>query len=197
MGKPSLPVNSGSSSRSGTALRGDIRRCRIDWWGYVPRAPGRKACRQPIHNPFTSLFTSPFTTLTTFLGRRRLEFVTRESQFKASASAPFRVARRIANRLQTDCKRVAYTCRRPASSDALVFALSAMMSAALILALPCAVFFTEGLPALAFLVSRHVCFRSVARRGVPPHAPSHGMNRPTVMHEASFFSAQRNRRLRG
>jgi hypothetical protein len=146
-----------------------------------------QACRQPIHNPFTSLFTRPFTTLTTFLGRRRLESVTRESQFKASESAPFRVARRLANRLQTGCKRVAYTCRRPASSDAPELAFSAMIQA-----LPCAAFFTEGLPALAFLVSSHISFRSMARRGTAApcsiswHEPTHTHARSLIL----FFPCQ-------
>ena len=196
MGKPSLPVDSGSSAKSGTALRGDIGRCCRDW-GHVPRAQGRNACRQPIHNPFTSLFTRTFTTLTTFLGRRRLEFVTREGQFKASASAPFRVARRLANRSQTGCKRVAYTCRRPASSDALEFALSAMMSAAVIQVLPCAAFFTEGLRAFAFLVSRHASFRSMACRGTaapcyiswhePTHSHARSLNFYRVIHQVKGF----------
>ena len=155
-----------------------------------------QACRQPIHNPFTSLFTRPFTTLTTFLGRRRLESVTRESQFKASAPAPFRVARRLANRLQTGCKRVAYTCRRPASSDAPELAFSAMMSAALIQALPCAAFFTEGLPALAFLVSSHISFRSMARHGTA--APcSISWHEPTHIHARSLISLSRMPRTSG
>jgi Na+/phosphate symporter len=48
---------------------------------------------------------------------------------------------------------------RAISSDVSAFAVFAIMFAALIQDLSCAAFFTEGLPAFAFLASRHISFR--------------------------------------